>query len=90
MLEVGDPETLPNSEPLLAPFKEVSRLVNNVVGRRELLLPLVLPMYIVLATVPLPVPVPLISAMLVLLAKKGGSVTFATVLIAVTVFVVTG
>lgn len=82
-------ETLINPEPLLAPLEDVTRLVNNVVGRKGPFLEVVLPVYVVLATVPVLVPVPLYPADLVLLAKKGGRVTFATVLMAVTVFVVT-
>lgn len=83
-------KTLLNSEPLLDPLEEVTRLVNKVVGRREPLLPVFLPVYMVLATVPVPGPVPLYPAGLVLLVKKGGRVTFETVQMAVTVFVVTG
>lgn len=73
---------------LLASMEEVTRLVNKVVGRKELPFPFFLPVYIVLATVPVPVLVCL--AGIVLLAKKDGKVTFAIVLMAVTVVVVTG
>lgn len=82
-------ETLLSPGALFVPLEEVTRLVNNVVGRKELLLEVVFPVYIVLITVPAPDPVPLYPAVLVLLAKKGGRVTFAIVLTAVTVLVVT-
>lgn len=78
-------ETLLKPEPLLTPLEDDTRLVNSVVGRVELVLPLLFPVCIVLPTVPVPFP-----ASLVVLAKKGDRVTLPTVLITVTVFVVTG